>query len=643
MSEAETIVIENVDPEIDCGSHPAKRKVGDTVVVSADIFSHGTDLLAADVLYRRKGQNSWKRASMVHLGNDRWSGLFTVDACGLFQFTIEAWRDHYSTWLDRLNRWHAAHEDISQDIRTGARMLRAMSVNAGSSGQSLSEAADRLEKLTGDDAVVFAGSKSVLLLAASFQKRSTTRLEQELEIYVDRTIAGFASWYELFPRSQGTVPGRSGTFADCERRLPDIAAMGFDVIYLPPIHPIGRTGRRGKDGGPSPGPDEPGSPWAIGNEQGGHKSIHNELGTLEDFRHLIIKAKSMNIEIALDIAFQCSPDHPYVKEHPEWFYHRPDGSIRYAENPPKKYYDIYPLDFENENRKALWEELRSIFEFWIDAGIKTFRVDNPHTKPFSFWKWVIAELRKKHQDVIFLSEAFTKPNVMYELSKIGFSQSYTYFTWKNFNFELEQYFSEISAPGISNFFRPMLFTNTPDILPFVLQTGGRNAFIIRALLAATLSPLWGIYSGYELCENDALPGKEEYRNSEKYEIRTRDWNSPGNIKAYIAKLNEIRRENAALQEFGNIRFHPAGNPNLVCYTRTSVRGDNVLMVVANVNPFEAQETLLHVPLSELGVASPENYRVEDLLSGDVYTWHGEDNLVRLVPGEASAHVFKVVQ
>ncbi|MDH2905305.1 MAG: alpha-1,4-glucan--maltose-1-phosphate maltosyltransferase [Methanomassiliicoccales archaeon] len=643
MSEAETIVIENVDPEIDCGSHPAKRKVGDTVVVSADIFSHGTDLLAADVLYRRKGQNSWKRASMVHLGNDRWSGHFTLDACGLFQFTIEAWRDHYSTWLDRLNRWHAAHEDISQDIRIGARMLRAMSVNAGSSGQSLSEAADRLEKLTGDDAVVFAGSKSVLLLAASFQKRSTTRLEQELEIYVDRTIAGFASWYELFPRSQGTVPGRSGTFADCERRLPDIAAMGFDVIYLPPIHPIGRTGRRGKDGGPSPGPDEPGSPWAIGNEQGGHKSIHSELGTIEDFRHLIIKAKSMNIEIALDIAFQCSPDHPYVKEHPEWFYHRPDGSIRYAENPPKKYYDIYPLDFENENRKALWEELRSIFEFWIDAGIKTFRVDNPHTKPFSFWKWVIAELRKKHQDVIFLSEAFTKPNVMYELSKIGFSQSYTYFTWKNFNFELEQYFSEISAPGISNFFRPMLFTNTPDILPFVLQTGGRNAFIIRALLAATLSPLWGIYSGYELCENDALPGKEEYRNSEKYEIRTRDWNSPGNIKAYIAKLNEIRRENAALQEFGNIRFHPAGNPNLVCYTRTSVRGDNVLMVVANVNPFEAQETLLRVPLSELGVASPENYRVEDLLSGDVYTWHGENNLVRLVPGEASAHVFKVVQ
>lgn len=643
MSEAETIVIENVDPEIDCGSHPAKRKVGDTVVVSADIFSHGTDLLAADVLYRRKGQNSWKRASMVHLGNDRWSGHFTLDACGLFQFTIEAWRDHYSTWLDRLNRWHAAHEDISQDIRIGARMLRAMSVNAGSSGQSLSEAADRLEKLTGDDAVVFAGSKSVLQLAASFQKRSTTRLEQELEIYVDRTIAGFASWYELFPRSQGTVPGRSGTFADCERRLPDIAAMGFDVIYLPPIHPIGRTGRRGKDGGPSPGPDEPGSPWAIGNEQGGHKSIHSELGTIEDFRHLIIKAKSMNIEIALDIAFQCSPDHPYVKEHPEWFYHRPDGSIRYAENPPKKYYDIYPLDFENENRKALWEELRSIFEFWIDAGIKTFRVDNPHTKPFSFWKWVIAELRKKHQDVIFLSEAFTKPNVMYELSKIGFSQSYTYFTWKNFNFELEQYFSEISAPGISNFFRPMLFTNTPDILPFVLQTGGRNAFIIRALLAATLSPLWGIYSGYELCENDALPGKEEYRNSEKYEIRTRDWNSPGNIKAYIAKLNEIRRGNAALQEFGNIRFHPAGNPNLVCYTRTSVRGDNVLMVVANVNPFEAQETLLRVPLSELGVASPENYRVEDLLSGDVYTWHGENNLVRLVPGEASAHVFKVVQ
>lgn len=642
MAQAGTITIEHVEPEVDCGKYPARRRVGDAVTVTADIFSHGTDMLAADVLYRRRGKRQWNRTAMEQGDNDRWSGRFTVDANDIFQFTIEAWPDPYMTWLDRLVRWHDAGEDISQDIRTGARMLRDMSVTAGNSGRVLSEAAARLEELAGEDAVNFAGSAQTVSLARTFQKRSVTRFPLELEICVDRAIAGFASWYELFPRSQSAVPGRSGTFADCEARLPDIASMGFDVIYLPPIHPIGRTGRRGRDGSPAPGPDEPGSPWAIGSEEGGHKSVHRGLGTMEDFRHLLSTAQSMNIEVALDIAFQCSPDHPYVREHPEWFYQRPDGSIRYAENPPKKYYDIYPLDFENEDWKHLWEELRSVFDFWVDAGVRTFRVDNPHTKPFAFWRWVIAEVREKHPDVVFLSEAFTRPKVMYELSKIGFSQSYTYFTWKNFNYEIEQYFTEISGSAISNFFRPMLFTNTPDILPFVLQTGGRNAFIVRALLAATLSPLWGIYSGYELCENDALPGKEEYRNSEKYEIRTRDWNRPGNIKAYIAALNRIRRENDALQEFGNIRFHAMDNPNLVCYTRRSGTGDNALLIVVNVNPFEPQEAILRVPLSELGVTSPESYRVMDVLTGKVYTWHGETSLVRLVPGETTGHVLKVV-
>ncbi len=642
MTDAEKIVIANVRPEVDCGKYPAKRKVGDTVTVSADIFSHGTDLLAADVLYMVKGGGQWKRAPMKQAGNDRWSGQFAVDVNGVFQFTLEAWPDLYSTWLDRLDRWHAAGEDISQDIRTGARMLRDMSVAAGSSRKAISELADRLEKLAGDDAVRFAGSDSTLSLARAFQKKDITRFPGNLEIVVDRRIAGFASWYEMFPRSQSADPEKSGTFADCEKRLPDIAAMGFDVVYLPPVHPIGSTGRRGRDGSASPEPDDPGSPWAIGNDEGGHKSIHRELGTMEDFKHFVLKAKSMDMEVALDIAFQCSPDHPYVKSHPEWFYHRPDGSIRYAENPPKKYYDIYPLDFDNRDWKNLWEELRSIFDFWIAAGIKTFRVDNPHTKPFAFWKWVIAETGKKHPDVIFLSEAFTRPKIMYELSKIGFSQSYTYFTWKNFNYEIEQYFTEISGDEISDFFRPMLFANTPDILPFVLQTGGRNAFIFRALLAATLSPLWGIYSGFELCENEALPEREEYRNSEKYEIRTRDWNSPGNIKNYITKLNGIRRDNASLQEFGNIRFHPVDNPNLVCFTRKSINGDNTLLIVVNVNPFEPNETQLRVPLSELGVTSAEDYSVVDLLSGDVYRWHGETSLIRLVPGERSALVLKVV-
>lgn len=632
-------MISDVRPQVDCGRHPAKRTVGDIVEVSADIFMHGTDILSADVLYRRAGERGWSRSAMRQGDNDRWTGAFTAVENTTYQYTIEAWVDTYSTWLEKLKKWHLAGEDTTQDVRTGAEFLRECSSRAGADAEKLKAAAARMEASSPDEAVRVASDSQTVELALRNQRREASRFRKVLEVAVDRRIAGFAAWYELFPRSQSPHQGKHGTFLDCISRLDDIAGMGFNVLYLPPIHPIGVTSRRGRNGALHASRDDPGSPWAIGSAEGGHKSIHRELGTMDDFRLLMKKAAQKGIEVAIDIAFQCSPDHPYVREHPEWFYHRRDGSIRYAENPPKKYFDIYPLDFRNSDWKALWEELKSVFTFWIDAGVRIFRVDNPHTKPFEFWEWVIGEIRGKHPDVIFLSEAFTRPKVMYELSKLGFSQSYTYFTWKNFNWELEEYFSEITSPEITDFFRPNLFTNTPDILPFVLQNGGRPAFLMRALLAATLSPVWGIYSGFELCENEALPGKEEYMNSEKYEIRQRDWNRAGNIKEFISRLNRVRAECPQLQESGGLSFHPVGNPNIVFYTRAAVRSGRPLMVVVNINPFDAQDAVLRIPLDELGLVRDQDYVVRDMLTGEAFRWHGEYNYVRLVPGERPGHIF----
>lgn len=632
-------MISDVRPQVDCGRHPAKRTVGDIVEVSADIFLHGTDILSADVLYRRAGEKGWSRSSMRQGDNDRWTGAFTALENTTYQYTIEAWVDTYSTWLEKLKKWHLAGEDTTQDVRTGTELLRECSSRAGADAEKLKAAAARMEVSSPDEAVRVASDSQTVELALRHQKREASRFNKVLEVAVDRRIAGFAAWYELFPRSQSPHQGKHGTFRDCISRLDDIAGMGFNVLYLPPIHPIGVTSRRGRNGALHASRDDPGSPWAIGSAEGGHKSIHRELGTMDDFRLLMKKAGQKGIEVAIDIAFQCSPDHPYVREHPEWFYHRRDGSIRYAENPPKKYFDIFPLDFRNSDWKALWEELKSIFTFWIDAGVRIFRVDNPHTKPFEFWEWVIGEIRGKHPDVIFLSEAFTRPKVMYELSKLGFSQSYTYFTWKNFNWELEEYFSEITSPEITDFFRPNLFTNTPDILPFVLQNGGRPAFMMRALLAATLSPVWGIYSGFELCENEALPGKEEYMNSEKYEIRQRDWNRAGNIKEFISRLNRVRAECPQLQESGGLSFHPVGNPNIVFFTRAAGRSGRPLMVVVNINPFDAQDAVLRIPLDELDLVRDQDYVVKDMLTGEAFRWHGEYNYVRLVPGERPGHIF----
>jgi starch synthase (maltosyl-transferring) len=478
-------------------------------------------------------------------------------------------------------------------------------------------------------------------MARAQPRPDLTRHDRELEVVVDRPEAAFAAWYELFPRSQGRVPGRHGTFADCIARLPEIRRMGFDVVYLPPIHPIGRSARKGRDNSLAAGPDDPGSPWAIGGPEGGHTAVHPALGTLEDFRRLVKAAQGEGLEIALDFAIQCSPDHPWVREHPEWFHHRPDGSIKYAENPPKKYQDIYPINFGSPAWESLWDALLEVVRFWIDQGVRTFRVDNPHTKPLDFWEWLIREVQDRHPNVIFLSEAFTRPKVMRALAKAGFTQSYTYFTWRNFKEELTQYLEELTRSEMAEYFRGNFFVNTPDILPEVLQRGGPPAFRMRAALAATLSSVWGIYSGFELCEAAALPGTEEYRSSEKYEIRVRDWKAPGNISDYIARLNAIRRENPALHAMAGLRFYSADSPHVLFYGKATAARDNLILVAVNLDPFAAHEAALRMPLADLGVGPDETYELHELLGGDRRLVRGDTHRVTLDPQSAPALIYRV--
>jgi len=636
------IVIQDVHPMIDGGKYSVKRIVGDVLKVDAEVFTTGEKAVCVDLLVKPPSSEVWLRIPMKQVCEDRYVGNYTLLELGSTLYTLEAWVDEYQTWSKGFERWLSSGEDISVDLEDGLNILRGYMRLADAEDSAIISNAIKKIRDSSVDSIYKAVTAKDLLDATRrcSRKHGSVRFTPDLEVMVDRSKAGFSAWYEMFPRSQTRSPERSGTFKDVEARLEDIARMGFDVVYFPPIHPIGRTNRRGKNNSSNPSPTDPGSPWAIGSTEGGHKSIHPELGSLDDFKHLLEKAQSLGLEIALDLAFQCSPDHPYVRDHPEWFYHRSDGSIRYAENPPKRYYDVYPLNFDNPNWPELWEELKSIVEFWIEAGVRIFRVDNPHTKPFSFWKWLIQGIKKEHPDVIFLAEAFTKPNVMYHLAKIGFTQSYTYFTWKNYNWEIEQYFRELSSQPIAEFFRPNLFTNTPDILPFVLQYGGRPAFELRLILAATLSPVYGICSGYELCENKGVPGKEEYADSEKYELKPRDWDAPGNIKPLITRINKIRRENPALQNFRNIRFCEVNNPNLVAYIRWSDDYSNVILVVVNVNPFEEHYAKVRTSLGEFGVNTSE-YFMEDLLTGVRYTWHSEENFVKLNPKTQCAHIFRV--
>jgi starch synthase (maltosyl-transferring) len=641
---AARVVVEGVSPCVDCGRHPAKRLLGQTLEVGADVYKDGHDLLAARVRYRAPGQRIWRESPLAHhYDPDRWLGHFLLDRLGRWEFAVEAWPDHWETWRADLGKRVAAGQEVGAELVEGAALLRrAAKASRGGPQSALERAVGRLE----DEATPVAertrwalSDRAAGLVAGPLEPEELSA-SAVLPLVVDRDRAGFAAWYELFPRSQASQPGRHGTFRDVARRLPELAELGFDVVYLPPIHPIGRSHRKGPDNSPQCGPDDPGSPWAIGSEEGGHTAIHPELGSLEDFEALVESANDLGMEIALDYALQCSPDHPWVREHPDWFFVRRDGTIRYAENPPKKYEDIVPLNFWCKDRESLWKACRDVLLFWIDCGVRIFRVDNPHTKPLAFWEWCIREVQQRYPDVIFLAEAFTRPKRMKGLAKLGFTQSYTYFTWKNEPWELRPYLEELTATDMVEYYRPNFFANTPDILHEFLQEGGRAAFRLRLLLAATLSPLYGIYSGFELCENVAVrPGSEEYLHSEKYELRPRDWSAPGHIKADIRLLNRIRRENPALQRLDNLRFLASDNERILAYWKAAPEGD--LLIAVNLDPHGGQESMIHLPLSELGLDPASPYRVEDLLDGSSYTWSGERNYVRLDPERAPGHVLRV--
>ena len=639
-----SVWIGSVRPELDGGRFPVKREVGDLFEVTADILREGHEALAAVLQYRTVKDPGWHEVRMDPLGNDRWVGRFPLTENTRYLYTIEAYPDPYRTWVEDVKKRLAAGMDVTSELLEGAELLRRTLPRAAGADRKRLEArlADFERADTAAARVRILLDEETLELVETYPDRSgATPYDRELEVVADRVLARFAAWYEMFPRSQGTLPGRHGTLRDCIDRLPDIAGMGFDVIYLPPIHPIGVSFRKGKNNSLTAGPDDPGSPWAIGNQHGGHKAVEPALGTLEDFRAFVRAARQAGMEVALDYALQCSPDHPYVREHPEWFYARPDGTIKYAENPPKKYQDIYPLNFYCRNREALWEEMRSILLFWIEQGVRIFRVDNPHTKPIPFWAWVIAEIQAVHPEVLFLAEAFTRPKVMQALAKVGFTQSYTYFTWRNFKQELIDYVTELTQSDMAEYFRGNLFANTPDILAPILQHGGRPAFKMRVVLAATLSSVYGIYSGYELCENDAIPGTEEYRNSEKYQITTRDWNASGNLKEYIARINTIRRENPALHEYRNLRFYPSDHDDVLWYGKRSVDGGNTVLVAVNLDPFEPHQATVRLPLDAVGIGADERFQVQELITGTHHLWKGAEQMIRLDPNEEPAAIFRV--
>jgi starch synthase (maltosyl-transferring) len=635
------VVIENVRPQIDGGRFAIKRTVGEPVDVTADVHADGHDQLSVVLCFRPESEKTWSERPMVARGNDVWGSSFVVATLEPWRYTIEAWTDSFRTWRHGLGRKLEAGKAEHVDLLVGAALV------AEAAARASKEDAKRLRywaetlKTAGQNAFEAGLAEELAALMTQYpDRRHGDRFTPELRVWVDRERARFSAWYEMFPRSCSPEPGRHGAFRDCVDRLRYVAEMGFDVVYLPPIHPIGRTHRKGRNNNPIAAPGDVGSPWAIGAVEGGHKAIHPELGTLADFRQLVAAARELGIEIALDYALQCSPDHPYVKEHPQWLRWRPDGTVQYAENPPKKYEDIYPIHFETDDWKALWEELKSILLFWIEQDVRIFRVDNPHTKPFRFWEWVIAEVRKDYPDVIFLSEAFTRPKVMYQLAKLGFSQSYTYFSWRNTKHELINYFTELTTPPVSEFFRPNLWPNTPDILTEPLQFGGRPTFMARATLAATLGASYGIYGpAFELGEHlPRHPGSEEYLDSEKYEIRHWDLNRPDSLKPYLTRLNRIRRQNAALQSDRGLRFIPVDNEQIIAYTKATRDLSNIILTVVNLDPHHVQSGWVDVPIDDLDLPSHGPYQAHDLLTDAHHFWTGRRNYVHLDPAIVPANV-----
>jgi starch synthase (maltosyl-transferring) len=645
------VAIENVLPQVDCGRFPIKRVVGDTITVSADVHADGHDVLAAVAMYRRAGDTSWREVAMQPVGNDRWQATFTVESLGRYEYTVEGWIDRFASWRQEVSKKAGAGQDVASELLEGAaliseRLLSAPDVPEAPQVRRVQQVRDTLSRGTGEVTARLAkalGDDVAAFMAAHADRSLATRFDRVLEAIVERVRARFGAWYEMFPRSAGADPSRSATFGEAAARLPYVASMGFDVLYLPPIHPIGRGFRKGPNNSPTAGPDDPGSPWAIGAEEGGHTAVEPGLGTIDDFDRFVEAAGRHGLEIALDLAYQVSPDHPYVREHPEWFRRRPDGSINYAENPPKKYQDIYPMDFQSPDWRALWRELKRVVEFWIGHGVKIFRVDNPHTKPYRFWEWALGEIRRRHPDTIFLSEAFTRPKVMRHLAKLGFSQSYTYFTWRNTKAELTEYFTELAQTDVREYLRPNLFANTPDILHAYLQQGGRPAFQARLVLAATLGASYGIYSGFELSENvAAADGSEEYLDSEKYQIRPRDFDQPGSLAGLAGRINGVRRDHAALQHDRGLAFHQTDNPELICYSKQSADGRDLIMVIVNLDPRNMQHGFVQLPLRDWGLTPLASIEVLDLLSGERYFWRGEWNYVRLDPQDRVAHILHVV-
>ena len=700
-----TVVIESITPLLDGGRYPIKRATGEDLTVEADIFKDGHDVVTALLKWRKKGEERWHETPMHPLpdGNDRWRGICSLFGNSVYEYTIEAWGDTFRTWQHEFHAKFSANlPDLKSETLEGANLieksaglaeereqafdaqrLRALAkeIRSGTPARVneiahfaeleglMSAYADRsescefvvnppslnslLESATSSLPAPAANpapekkrsKKKTAVLPTALAAESTPRTRYP-EVYVDRQRAIFSQWYEFFPRNAEGRGDRGSTFRDCLPRVDDAKAMGFDVVYFPPVHPIGITARKGRNNAVQCQPGEPGVPYAIGNRHqkcpngGGHKDVAPELGTLEDFDWLVGEIHQRGMELALDFAINCSPDHPYVHEHPDWFYKRPDGTIKYAENPPKKYQDVFPMNFHNADWRSLWEELTSIILFWASHGVRIFRVDNPHTKPVSFWEFLIGKVQAQYPDTIFLSEAFTRPKMMKALAKVGFTHSYTYFTWRNTKQELTEYFTELTQTEMRDYFRANLWPNTPDILPFFLQHGGRPAFLIRAALAATLSPIYGIYSGFELCENAALPNKEEYYDSEKYQWKERDWNAPGNIKDFITRLNRVRHENRALHQYANLTFHRADNDQVLFYSKTTKALDNILLIVVSLDPWNPREAFIYVPVEQFGWLEGDAYQVHDLLSDDRYLWTGSRNFVRLEPNRP-AHIFRV--
>jgi len=639
------VAIENIKPIIDCGRFRVKRIVGDMVAVSADIFADGQDAISARIRYRGPQDSEWRQTPMKPLENDRWEAEFVVSEVGTYHYLIEGWIDRFKTWQRDLKRRFDAGQSLEADLLIGARLIEEASEEASSQDkQELLRISGVLKNpKEGVEARTLALSGELReWMDKCPDKGLTASPEGELAVVVDREKALFSTWYELFPRSCSSEQMKHGTLKDCERFLPEIAEMGFDVLYLPPIHPIGKTNRKGKNNVLEVLPEDVGSPWAIGSNEGGHKTVHPQLGTLEDFERFVKSARQYGMDIAMDLAFQCSPDHPYTKEHPEWFRWQPDGTIQYAENAPKKYEDIVPINFETDEWTALWEELKSIVLFWASRGILIFRADNPHTKPFAFWEWLIQEVKKDYPEVIFFSEAFTRPKVMYRLAKAGFTQSYTYFTWRNTKKELTDYLTELTQTEVKEYFRPNFWPNTPDILPEYLQYGGRPAFAIRLILAGTLASNYGIYGpAFELYAREAIPGKEEYLNSEKYEIKFWKRDEAGNLKDLVTRVNSIRKENPAFRTMWNLRFYEVDNDSLLFYGKATDDLSNIVLAVVNLDPFHVQSGWVRVPLDQLGIDPDHPYLVHDLLSDQKCIWQGERNFVELNPQVLPANLFKV--